>query len=101
MQTKHRSIRNVIRLLLLGILLAAQTLSFAHEVTHLSGDETELCEMCRIQGNSPAITNLDQDEFPLSLNASHPPQFNNNLDGACRVAGFRSRAPPPIPLIVQ
>ena len=94
MQTNHRSIRNVIRLLLLGILLAAQTLSFAHDVTHLWGDDTELCEMCRMQGNSPVITNPDQNEFPQGLTACHSPQFNSRIIGFCRVAVFQSRAPP-------
>ena len=82
-------------LLLLSILLAAQTLSFAHEVTHLSDGDTELCEMCRIQGNSPAVISLDQTAVPQGLSAHHPHQLDSHISSTCRMAGFHSRAPPP------
>lgn len=94
MQTNHASIRNTIRLLLLGILLAAQTFSFAHDVMHLSGDETEMCEMCRIQSSPPAIIDLHQHRFVTELPALSPPLFVDGLHGSHQLAGFHSRAPP-------
>ena len=88
------SMQKAIQLLLLGILLTAQTLSFAHEAMHLSSGDTELCEMCRLQSSSPAITNLDQYEFPNNPDANAPLQFKSSLNGSCQLAAFHPRAPP-------
>lgn len=94
MRTKTASIRTVVRLLLLSILLATQSLSFAHEVTHLWDADTGLCEVCRIQGNSPAIANFEQDEPHSSPDNCDPIQQHSSINSSERFTDFQPRAPP-------
>jgi hypothetical protein len=80
--------------LLLGILLATQTISLAHEITHLSGGETKLCDVCRLQSHSPAIISVEQYDFVDGLPSPVHLQYRSIFDGAVGLAGFRPRAPP-------
>ena len=88
------SIRKVLQWLLLGTLLAAQTLSFAHEINHLSNGDSELCEICRVQGNSTAITAPQHEVFPDVDEFGFTPQFQSSLEEAYRLPGFHPRGPP-------
>ena len=94
MRTKTASIRTVVRLLLLSILLTTQSLSFAHEVTHLWDGDTGLCEVCRIQGNSPAIASFEQDELHSKPGMCHPLQPRSSINSSERFTDFQPRAPP-------
>jgi hypothetical protein len=86
--------RKSISLLLLGIMLATQTLTFAHEFTHLPGGDTELCEVCRIHGSSPAIIDLAQEKFDVLHCSIGPPQYRSCITGADGLTNFHARAPP-------
>lgn len=94
MQIKRDSMRKTIRLLLLGILLATQTIVLAHEVMHVSDGETELCDICRIHGSSPAIPSVEQDDFFDGLRICVQLQFRSSFNGIAGLANFRPRAPP-------
>lgn len=94
MQTLRNSIRKSISLLLLGIMLSTQTLTFAHEFTHLPGGDTELCEVCRIHSSSPAIINLGQENFDVLLCSIGPLQYRSRITDADGLTNFHARAPP-------
>lgn len=94
MKTKRYFNHKMIRLLLLAVLMSVQTLSFAHQVTHLSAGETELCDTCRVQSNTPVLAGIQPDIFPIGLVACHLTQRVNRVYTVRKLANFHSRAPP-------
>lgn len=60
----------VLRLVVLAVLLCAQSLSFAHEMGHLDAGDTNLCAVCSISTGLDSPVHVEH-EFPDSQPAIH------------------------------
>jgi len=67
----HEKAGIVLRLGLLSLLLAAQSLLIAHELDHFSAGDTSLCAVCSISSGTDSPVHVEQlppDSMPVSPN---------------------------------
>jgi hypothetical protein len=85
------------KLILLSLMLAVQSLSFAHELSHHQATDAEYCSICSGPSGSEALAQLETvtqlSQCPLYLATGQPAE----IAGEGQWPDWLSRAPPAHP----
>jgi hypothetical protein len=90
------NIRVAVRITLLGLLLTAQSLAFAHELGHLSSGDSTVCAACSISSgeDTPAVvSHIAPDSVPVIVSHKARP---NSVNTTASANPLTARDPPPV-----
>lgn len=94
MRYLHEKAGIVLRLVLLTVLLAAQSLSFAHELDHFSAGEASLCAVCSIGNNLDVPVQVTHEPPASSPNFQSVIQPSPEVSLKVIATPLSARAPP-------
>jgi len=94
MRYLHAKLGIVLRLGILSLMLAAQSLAFAHELDHLGSPDNPQCAACSVGGNLSGPVHIEHAEWAPTPTVATP-----SVDHGSRVphglsTPLRARAPP-------